>query len=180
MKTVSLLVQGIGNPGTATQVERILTQFDWVVKVTARPSDQVVEVAIYLDQDGLVNDILERPGARTLVFELEKAGFKSSIMSYGSLAMAQQLQNRQSHELVAYRNAFFISCIFTIPLLTVTMGLSQVSASRKWLSQEVGSDVKLKSVIGLLLATPVQFGCGSRFYLKVCNRTCLDGSRATG
>ncbi|CAM9129320.1 unnamed protein product, partial [Hapterophycus canaliculatus] len=64
------------------------------------------------------------------------------------------------------RNMFLVSLVFSLPLLVVSMGFR--SKAKGGISEALFSQVvpglSVRSIIEWVLATPVQFGCGARFY----------------
>jgi P-type Cu+ transporter len=62
-----------------------------------------------------------------------------------------------------YRRMFFISLVFTAPIVVLAMILPNVGVSA--LDTRVGSSaIAVKDLVSWILATPVQFYCGYRFY----------------
>eukprot|EP00903_Cladosiphon_okamuranus_P006647 g6490.t1 len=64
------------------------------------------------------------------------------------------------------RRRFLVSLVFSLPLLAVSMGFR--SKEKGGLSEVLFSQVvpglSIRSIVEWTLATPVQFGCGARFY----------------
>ncbi|CAB1097064.1 unnamed protein product [Ectocarpus sp. CCAP 1310/34] len=64
------------------------------------------------------------------------------------------------------RKVFLLSLVFSLPLMAVSMGFR--SKAKGGLSEvlftEVAPGLSVRSIIEWVLATPVQFGCGARFY----------------
>ncbi|CBN76837.1 conserved unknown protein [Ectocarpus siliculosus] len=64
------------------------------------------------------------------------------------------------------RKVFLVSLVFSLPLMVVSMGFR--SKAKGGLSEvlftQVVPGLSVRSIIEWVLATPVQFGCGARFY----------------
>jgi P-type Cu+ transporter len=64
-----------------------------------------------------------------------------------------------------YRRMFLIALVFTAPVVLLSMILVNVPALKPSLSSRIGrSAISVTDLVSWLLATPVQFYCGYRFY----------------
>ncbi|KAL4591462.1 hypothetical protein LXL04_004428 [Taraxacum kok-saghyz] len=71
----------------------------------------------------------------------------------------------RNHEIKMYRNLFFWSCLFSIPVFVFSMVLPMIPPYGNWLSYKIHNMLTIGMVSRWILCTPVQFFIGRRFYV---------------
>ncbi|KAI3523438.1 hypothetical protein L1887_01565 [Cichorium endivia] len=71
----------------------------------------------------------------------------------------------RNHEIKQYRNQFFWSCLFSIPVFIFSMVLPMTPPYGNWLSYKIHNMLTIGMVTRWILCTPVQFFIGRRFYV---------------
>ncbi|KAK1429113.1 hypothetical protein QVD17_11315 [Tagetes erecta] len=77
----------------------------------------------------------------------------------------KQRDTERNHEIKTYRNQFFWSCFFSVPVFTFSMVLPMIRPYGNWLSYKIHNMLTIGMVLRLILCTPVQFLIGRRFYV---------------
>ncbi|KAM0045148.1 putative translocase [Helianthus debilis subsp. tardiflorus] len=77
----------------------------------------------------------------------------------------KQRDTERNHEIKMYRNQFFWSCFFSVPVFIFSMVLPMVPPYGNWLSYKIHNMLTIGMVLRLILCTPVQFLIGRRFYV---------------
>ncbi|KAJ3195595.1 ATPase Cu transporting protein 7B, partial [Entophlyctis luteolus] len=147
--TTKLDVGGMTCASCVTSVERVVSQLDGVESAVA-----------------VVKHDPQKVGVRRLIKEIESAGFDAS------LSKQQDLQNvareRSEKELREFLSAVAVTAIFAAPTVVVGMILGMALPAdnpvRMALDKEVTSGVSVMAIVLWILATPVQFWIGARFY----------------
>ncbi|CAH1420413.1 unnamed protein product [Lactuca virosa] len=95
-----------------------------------------------------------------------------SIMSFISANYQASLyiperkrDSERNHEIKVYRNMFFWSCLFSIPVFIFSMVLPMIPPYGNWLSYKIHNMLTIGMVLRWILCTPVQFFIGRRFYV---------------
>lgn len=141
----TLLIEGMTCAACSSRVERVLNRLDGVVNASVNLSTNKALVQFY---SGAVDD-------ETLIKVVEKAGYKAQIEYERDIDREKELREK---EIKSLKTSFIISLIFTIPLFSAMF------------FHMAGVDTILTNgYFQLLLATPVQFVIGYRFYKGAYN-----------
>lgn len=103
-------------------------------------------------------------GPRTLIQCIEQAG--NGANSYQAILYTPPRggETERQHEILTYRNQFFWSCLFSVPIFVSSMVLPMLPPYGNWLDYKVINMLSVGVVLRWLLCTPVQFIIGRRFY----------------
>lgn len=145
----TLLIEGMTCAACSTRVDKVLNKIDGVVKANVNLS---TNKAIIEFPSGLISD-------EELIRIVDKAGYKAEIEVERDLDREKELREK---EIKSLKTSFIISAILSLPLFSamffhmagVHNGLSNL-LNNGWFQ--------------LLLATPVQFIIGYRFYKGAYN-----------
>jgi len=74
------------------------------------------------------------------------------------------IESQRHAELMGWKRAFWQSLVFTIPVVVISMVLPNFPYADEILQYAVYKGVTLQTLLCFILATPVQFGVGWRFY----------------
>nr|XP_043623311.1 copper-transporting ATPase HMA4-like [Erigeron canadensis] len=77
----------------------------------------------------------------------------------------KQRDTDRNQEIKTYRNQFFWSCLFSIPVFLFSMVLPMTPPYGNWLSYKIHNMLNIGMVLRWILCTPVQFFIGQRFYV---------------
>ncbi|MEW8974391.1 MAG: heavy metal translocating P-type ATPase [Tissierellaceae bacterium] len=140
-----LLVEGMTCAACSTRVEKVLNKVEGVAKANVNLS---TNKAVVEYPSGAVDE-------ETLLRAVEKAGYKAEIEMERDLDREKQLREK---EIKSLKTSFIISAILSIPLFSAMFfhmaGVDNI-LSNGWFQ--------------LILATPVQFIIGYRFYKGAYN-----------
>ncbi|KAH7100122.1 heavy metal translocatin [Auriculariales sp. MPI-PUGE-AT-0066] len=101
-------------------------------------------------------------GPRDLVERISEAGFDAVIDDQDNATQLQSL--RRTKEIHEWRDRFWRSLAFTVPVFLITMILPMFHWTHPFLMCPIYNGIIVKDVIGLVLVIPVQFWLGQRFY----------------
>ncbi|CAM9501238.1 unnamed protein product [Laminaria digitata] len=101
-------------------------------------------------------------GTRDVIRAVESLGFGAKVIDLGGDALSgvKRLQEMSRKDVAMWRRYFTISACFTVPLLLAHW----VQAFLNWEGPSVMGGITLCDMIMFVLATPVQFIVGRRFY----------------
>ena len=77
------------------------------------------------------------------------------------------MAERQLLEIQKWRRAFLFSIVFTVPVFLISMVFLKIPAIKMSLSYVVAGNLYVSSIILMVLASPVQFISGARFYIDM-------------
>ena len=145
----TLLIEGMTCAACSTRVDKVLNKIEGVVKANVNLS---TNKAIVEFPSGLLTD-------EDLIRVVEKAGYKAEVEVERDLDREKQLREK---EIKSLKTSFIISAILSIPLFSAM------------LFHMAGIDNGLSNLLNngwfqFLLATPVQFIIGYRFYKGAYN-----------
>lgn len=150
---VTLLIGGMTCSSCSNSVESALKQTDGVV--SAMVSIATEKATIKFDKDIV--------GVRTLIETVEDIGYDAN---YVSNADAQQaLGDQRAKEISRYRKDFYVSVIFTLPILIIMMVLGEISGVNAILMKPAVRGISWMALLVCILATPVQFYPARRFHI---------------
>ncbi|KAJ3145747.1 ATPase Cu transporting protein 7B [Geranomyces michiganensis] len=149
--TLDLKIFGMTCGSCSGKIEREVSKLNGVVKVAVN----------LLGQSGRFQYDTGVIGVRDIVEKIEELGFQAFLSDMGSNAQAESLE--RTREIQEWRHAFWKSCKFAIPVMTVSMilPLTPLAPVLRW---QLVSGLYLSDLIMLVLTIPVQFGIGARFY----------------
>lgn len=140
-----LLIDGMTCAACSTRVEKVLNRIEGVVKATVNLSTNKAVVEF---PSGIIED-------HVLIQVVEKAGFGAEIEVERDLDREKELREK---EIKSLKTSFIISAILSLPLFSAMFfhmaGVDNI-LSNGWFQ--------------LILATPVQFIIGYRFYKGAYN-----------
>ncbi len=135
-----LLVEGMTCAACSTRVEKMLSRVEGVVKANVNLSSNKATVEF---PSGLIDE-------KTLIAAVEKAGYKATIQREADLDREKQMREK---EIKSLKTSFIWSLILTIPLF-----------SAMFFHMAGIDNILTNGYFQLLLATPVQFVIGYRYY----------------
>jgi len=112
-------------------------------------------------------------GVRTLVESIETdsniialGGVQSlSVRTANSYQDDQKMsEERRQHEIRSWRDAFLFSAVFAIPVFLISMVFAYIPKVKDFLHSIAFAGVTYEELFTWILATPVQFVSGARFY----------------
>lgn len=141
----TLLVEGMTCAACSTRVEKVLNKIEGVAKANVNLS---TNKAIVEFSSGAVED-------ETLINAVEKAGYKAEMEMERDIDREKELREK---EIKSLKSSFIISAILSIPLF-----------SAMFFHMAGVDNILTNGYFQLLLATPVQFIIGYRFYKGAFN-----------
>ena len=107
-------------------------------------------------------------GPRAITKYFADAGIAVVVLSHSSFLLSDRMITQYHLEAKQNFISLVISILLTIPILVITMFLPMlISDDKNKLNVKLfESGLSIRSIIIILLATPVQFGVGFRFYKK--------------
>ncbi|GKA87257.1 copper-transporting ATPase HMA4-like protein [Tanacetum coccineum] len=103
-------------------------------------------------------------GPRSIILFIQDGNTDSNYQASLYIPEKQRDTDR-NHEIKAYRNQFFWSCLFSIPVFVFSMVLPMTPPYGNWLSYKIHNMLTIGMVLRWILCTPVQFLIGRRFYV---------------
>lgn len=141
----NLLVKGMSCAACSQRVEKVLRKIEGIVSASVNLS---TNKAIVEFPSGVVED-------EVLIRTIEKAGYKAEIEVERDVDREKELREK---EIKSLKTSFIISAIFSIPLF-----------SAMFFHMAGKDNILTNGYFQLLLATPVQFIIGYRFYKGAFN-----------
>ena len=145
----TLLIEGMTCAACSTRVEKVLNRLDGVSKASVNLSTNKALVEF---PSGAVD-------VETLIRAVEKAGYKAELEVERDVDREKELREK---EIKSLKTSFIVSAILSIPLFSAMI------------FHMAGTDNALSNILNngwfqLVLATPVQFIIGYRFYRGAYN-----------
>lgn len=103
-------------------------------------------------------------GVRAIVEAIEDLGFNALVSDKTANAQIESLG--KIREIKEWRQAFFRSLVFAVPVFTIAMILPEFSFGRALLDIRLLPGLYLFDLLQLALTIPVQFGIGKRFFVS--------------
>ncbi|KAL4160051.1 hypothetical protein PRNP1_000622 [Phytophthora ramorum] len=148
----TLLVGGMTCNSCSNSVENALKQTEGVISAVV--SFATEKASIRFDKDVV--------GIRTLVETVEDIGYDASYVSGAEAQKA--LGDQRAKEITRYRVDFFVSVLFTFPILLMMMVLDNIAPVAHGLASSILPGISWQTLIVAILATPVQFYPARRFH----------------
>ncbi|GMF17349.1 unnamed protein product [Phytophthora fragariaefolia] len=149
----TLLVGGMTCTSCSNSVENALKLTEGVVSAVV--SFATEKATIRFDKDVV--------GIRTLVETVEDIGYDASYVSGADAQKA--LGDQRAKEITRYRVDFFVSVLFTFPILLIMMVFDNIKAIEQGLASGILPGISWQTLIVAVLATPVQFYPARRFHV---------------
>ncbi|EEY54166.1 P-type ATPase (P-ATPase) Superfamily [Phytophthora infestans T30-4] len=149
----TLLVGGMTCTSCSNSVENALKQTEGVV--SALVSFATEKATVRFDKDIV--------GIRTLVETIEDIGYDASYVSKSEAQKA--LGDQRAKEITRYRVDFFVSMLFTFPIVLIMMLFDNIAPIERGLASEILPGISWQTLIVAVLATPVQFYPARRFHV---------------
>ncbi|KAG8389021.1 hypothetical protein BUALT_Bualt02G0186000 [Buddleja alternifolia] len=103
-------------------------------------------------------------GPRSLIQCIQEAGFGPNTYQATLYTPPRGGEMERQHETLMYRNQFFWSCLFSVPIFIFSMVLPMLPPYGNWLDYKVINMLTVGLLLRWVLCTPVQFIIGKRFY----------------
>ncbi|KAG7391310.1 serine/threonine protein kinase Ran1 [Phytophthora pseudosyringae] len=147
------VVGGMTCTSCSNSVENALKQTEGVISAVV--SFATEKATVRFDKD-LV-------GIRTLVETVEDIGYDASYVSKSEAQKA--LGDQRAKEITRYRVDFFVSVLFTFPIILIMMVFDNIAPIEHGLASGILPGISWQTLIVAVLATPVQFYPARRFHV---------------
>lgn len=111
-----------------------------------------------------IRDILSQGTTRKEILEKGGCGKIEVTDANSYQLMMEKTEHRRKQEILRWRNSFLISALCAIPVAIISMIFVHVPGIDHFLHSKVFWNVTWEEFLAFLLATPVQFYSGARFY----------------
>ncbi|XP_071712123.1 copper-transporting ATPase HMA4-like [Rutidosis leptorrhynchoides] len=108
---------------------------------------------------------LDLTGPRSIISFIQDSCTESTHFRVSLYVPEKQRDTDRNHEIKTYRNQFFWSCLFSIPVFIFSMALPMIPPYGNWLGYKIHNMLTIGMVLRWVLCTPVQFIIGRRFYV---------------
>lgn len=149
-KAVTLKIFGMTCASCSGTIEREL-------KIT--PGIKSASVNL-LGQTGVFEFDKSTIGIRDIIEKIESLGFDALLDDTDSNAQIESLERTQ--EIQRWRNSFYHSCYWALPVSFISMVLPKLAPS--FVNYQIMPGLEMGDVLMLILTIPIQFGIGSVFY----------------
>lgn len=154
LNKVHLKLDGVDSEHDLIIIKNSLESLDGVNNVEMDLKEYVVSVTYE-------PDII---GPRSLIQYIQEAGKGISQYEARLFIPPKSQEKERQREVEMYRNQFFWSCLFTIPIFLTSMVLPMLPPYGNWLEFKVFNMLSVGILLRWSLCTPVQFIIGRRFY----------------
>lgn len=103
-------------------------------------------------------------GPRSLIQSIREAGKGSNCYEATLYIPPRPQEKERRQEIQMYRNQFLWSCLFSVPILILSMVIPMLNSYGNWLRYRVFNMLTVGLLLRWILCTPVQFIVGKRFY----------------
>ncbi|KAK9220995.1 hypothetical protein WN944_009419 [Citrus x changshan-huyou] len=152
---VHLKLEGLNSSEDATFVQNFLESTQGVSQVEIDLAEHKVTVSYDPNLTG----------PRSIIQYLEEASHGPNIYHASLYIPPKRRETERLKETQMYRNQFFISCLFSVPVLLFSMVLPMIPTYGNWLDYKVHNMLTIGMLLRWILCTPVQFIVGQRFYV---------------
>ncbi|KAH9089845.1 hypothetical protein LEN26_019018 [Aphanomyces euteiches] len=142
-------VDGLHGPSEVHALETAIKALPGVVNVSTDFKTDIVTV--HLKQ-------MSSTGPRNVLEAMNKAGFSAGVHTKDG-----DVKNVDESE--KWKRLLKICLIFSLPAMIVHMVLGWIPACHAFLMSQVVNSLTIKCLVMFLLASPIQFGIGYRFYV---------------
>ncbi|XP_065866620.1 copper-transporting ATPase HMA4-like [Euphorbia lathyris] len=151
---VHLKVEGINSLEDATVLQSSLESTQGVNHVEVDLAEH--KVTISYDPD--------LTGPRSLIEYIGGVSGGPNIYHASLYVPPRRREAEHLQETRTYRNQFFLSCLFSIPVVLFSMVLPMLHPYGNWLNYKILNMLTIGMLLRWILCTPVQFIVGRRFY----------------
>nr|POF17179.1 putative copper-transporting atpase hma5 [Quercus suber] len=152
---VHLTVEGVNSPEDLTIIRSSLESVVGVTHVEMNLEENKITVAYDPDLTG----------PRSLINCIKEAGNGSKSYNASLFVAPIRREAEQQQEIRIYRDQFFLSCIFSVPVFVFSMLLPMLPSYGNWLDYKIHNMLTIGILLRWILCTPVQFIIGRRFYV---------------
>ncbi|PRQ33090.1 putative hydrolase [Rosa chinensis] len=152
---VHLKLEGVNSPEDMTIIQSSLESVEGVNNVEV----DVLEKKVTITYDA------DLTGPRSLIHCIEEAGSNPKSYQASLHVPPRRREAEQQLETQMYRNQFFLSCLFSVPVFLFSMVLPMLSPYGDWLMYKIHNMLTVGMLLRWILCTPVQFIIGRRFYV---------------
>ncbi|KAM7272818.1 hypothetical protein ACFE04_027482 [Oxalis oulophora] len=150
-----LKLEGLNSPDDVTFIQSILESTEGVNHVEMDFTEK--KVSIGYDPEFI--------GPRSLIQRIEESSNGSSIYRASLYVPPKGKDSERQREIELYRNQFFWSCLFSVPVLMFSMVLPMLPPYGDWLEYKIHNMLTVGMLLTWIFCTPVQFIIGKRFYV---------------
>lgn len=104
-------------------------------------------------------------GPRSLIHCIQEAGSGPNFYHASLYIPPRRREAEQQKETRMYRDQFFWSCLFSVPVFIFSMVLPMLHPYGNWLEYKIYSMFSVGMLLRWIFCTPVQFIVGRRFYV---------------
>ncbi|XP_043805937.1 copper-transporting ATPase HMA4 isoform X2 [Manihot esculenta] len=155
MNKVHLKIEGVNSIEDATTIQAFLESSQGVNHVEMDLAEH--KVTINYDPD--------LTGPRSLIQRVEEASLGPIIYHASLYVPPRRRETEKLQEIRTYRNQFFMSCLFSVPVFLFSMVLPMLHPYGNWLEYRIQNMLSIGMLLRWILCTPVQFIVGRRFYV---------------
>lgn len=150
---VHLTVEGVNSPEDLTIIRSSLESVVGVTHVEMNLEENKITVAYDPDLTG----------PRSLINCIQEAGNGSKSYNASLFVAPIRREAEQQQEIRIYRDQFFLSCIFSVPVFVFSMLLPMLPPYGNWLDYKIHNMLTIGILLRWILCTPVQFIIGRRY-----------------
>ncbi|RIA81458.1 E1-E2 ATPase-domain-containing protein [Glomus cerebriforme] len=151
--TVELRIYGMNILSDAYSLEEKLINVQGIIAVSINFGNTIA--IIQFDKEII--------GLRDIVYKIEELGYDALLNDNSYNVQLESLS--RAKEINEWRDAFYWSLAFAIPVFLIYMILPEFSWGRKLVNIELLPGLYIGDLVSLILTIPVQFGVGKRFYI---------------
>ncbi|CAG8471387.1 191_t:CDS:1 [Acaulospora morrowiae] len=151
--TVELRIQGLNDPEDAYKLEKNLHMFAGVLFVSVKYASSLATIQFEN----------ETTGVRDIIYHINDLGFNASLNDNSNKEQLESLTRVK--EIAEWRRLFYWSLAFAIPVFIIYMILPEFEWGSNLEGTQIFPGIYAGDLLSLILATPVQFGVGKKFYI---------------
>ncbi|PWA34526.1 P-type ATPase, Heavy metal-associated domain, copper ion-binding, HAD-like domain protein [Artemisia annua] len=151
---VHVKIEGIVSPQDMATIKQSVEFLNGVNHVEMDTNEAVVIVSYDPDLTG----------PRSIISFIQDSNMGSGYQASLYIPEKQRDADR-NQEIKTYRNQFFWSCLFSVPVFIFSMILPMTPPYGNWLSYKIHNMLTFGMILRWILCTPVQFLIGRRFYV---------------
>lgn len=157
LNKVHLKIEGVYSLEDANVIKSCLESVSGVNHVTI----DMVEHKVTISYDP------DFTGPRSLIKCIHEAGGSLNSYSASLYIPPREKEQEQTQEIRIYRNQFFFSCLFSVPIFMISMVLPMIPPYDNWLNYKIHNMLTLGMILSWILCTPVQFIVGRRYWFYI-------------
>jgi Cu+-exporting ATPase len=160
-KSVTLRIFGMTCASCSGSIELGISKIPGIKKVSVN----------LLGQTGVFEYDKEIIGIRDIISHIEDMGFNAVLDNSGSSAQLESL--KRTKEILKWKNTFFYSCVWGVPVAFITMILPLLISNDHY-NYKIISGIRAVDILLILLTIPIQFGVG-RVFLEAAYKSVRHG-----